>query len=48
MNSPNGMPEPEKKGSALVTFGTVLLWLCVVAVVLSVLVFGTCLLLLRH
>ena len=53
MNSPSPMPgpdpEPEPRGHGLRTFGKVLLWLFAIAVVLIVLVFGTCLLMFaRH
>jgi hypothetical protein len=50
MNTPNLIPGPEAdpppQGHWLKTLGKVLLWLCAIAVVLIVLVFGTCLLML--
>jgi hypothetical protein len=48
MNTPPRTPEPKPKSQALATVAaTALLWFCAIAVVLTVLVFGSCLLMLR-
>jgi hypothetical protein len=47
MNEPVKLPQPDPPGGWLKTFGKILLWLCALTVGFVVLVFGSCLLMMR-